>query len=208
MLKDKIRNEVEIGKSKLDIYGNQIITTKIYLEPEINIGARSLDRWTGSCFDDIGLKTREKCKQYFKKFNSETLKEYGARIMWDEGFSNEYIEIFKDNSKPYTTIKEFLVGFRAHQKIDYDDGPFTKIFFDSLKENLKKNDISYKIYFVIFEIYKCKGIRLKEQRIYKKIDITNFMIHIVEKYVSSAVRNMQDVNYLKCCIEIETSITF
>lgn len=100
MLKDKIRNEVEIGKSKLDIYGNQIITTKIYLEPEINIGARSLDRWTGSCFDDIGLKTREKCKQYFKKFNSETLKEYGARIMWDEGFSNEYIEIFKDNSKP------------------------------------------------------------------------------------------------------------
>ena len=36
--------------------------------------------------------------------------------MWDEGFSNEYIEIFKDNSKPYTTIKEFWLDLELIKK--------------------------------------------------------------------------------------------
>ena len=142
-------------------------------------------------------------EKYFSDgVNANALSANRIRRSYCEGLVEYRMCLFETNFD--CQQKENFFGFKEYYSFDIQKTPFADLYLNALKENLRRNGISYQI---TLEFYRVQNPS-KNRTTVKKYDITNSFPHIHESFETPRAGTKSKVDSFTYQMLIETTVSF
>lgn len=137
-----------------------------------------------------------------RNVNANTLRANGIILEENYGYATNQVNLLKKDVECKGT--NIIFGVQNRYTFDIQKGPFADLYFNTLKENLRKNGINYHM---TLEFYQGKTKARKSIPV-KKYDITANIPHIHESFVTPRADTKIDVDTFGYKMNIEITVYF
>ena len=172
--------------------GRRVITDTWELRPKITI-------LNSSCRDSSTTYWLNRLSTYI---NANTLRANGICRENYEGLVTYEVDLFKNKNE--CKDKFTLYGHKKIYSFDIQKGPFADIYFNTIKDILRKNGIGYRL---VLEFAQGKTA-LRKSFTVKKQDITSSIPHIYESFETPWTENRLKQDSFSVKMAVETTVYF